>query len=108
MKEFEYELTKALNNQQQVVELYRAAIEARNLSPRDSAKIAVAAFDATHPSKLNFQPSDNLKKLRFEMGALEAPGDFSSYPNRTFSSQIEFEDFLWNRFGELINNLLAK
>ena len=82
MKEFEDQLTKPLNNQQQVVELYRATIATRNLLPRDSDKIAIIAFNATHPSKLNFKPSDDLKKLRFELGALEAPGDFSTLRDR--------------------------
>ncbi len=108
MKEFEYQLTKPLNNQQQVVELYRAAIATRNLLPRDSSKIAIIAFNATHPSKINFKPSDDLKKLRFELGALEAPGDFSTYTERTFVNQEEFEDFLWDRFGKLIDDLLVK
>lgn len=92
-----------LNNQQQVLELYQVAITARNLSPEDSTKIAILAFDATHPSNLNFQPSNDLEKLRFEMGALEAPGDFLSYPNHIFSSQLEFENFLWNRLARLVN-----
>lgn len=102
MKELEYQLTKPLDNQQQVVELYRVAIATRNLLPRDSDKIAIMAFNATHPSKLNFKPSDDLEKLRFELGALEAPGDFSTYTERTFVNQEEFEDFLWDRFGELV------
>jgi hypothetical protein len=108
MKEFEYQLTKPLNNQQQIVELYRAAIATRNLLPRDSDKIAIMAFNATHPSKLNFKPSDDLEKLRFELGALEAPGDFSTYTERTFVNQEEFEDFLWDRFEKLIDDLLVK
>lgn len=102
MKEFEYQLTKPLNNQQQVIELYRAAIATRNLLPRDSSKIAIITFNATHPSKLNFKPSDDLEKLRFELGSLEAPGDFSTYTKRTFVNQEEFDDFLWDRFEKLV------
>ena len=108
MKEFEDQLTKPLNNQQQVVKLYRAAIATRNLLPRDSSKIAIITVNATHPSKLNFKPSDDLEKLRFELGALEAPGDFSTYTEHTFVNQEEFEDFLWDRFSKLIDNLLVK
>ena len=102
MEEFKHQLTEPLNNQQQVIELYRSAIATRNLLPRDSSKIAIMAFNATHPSKLNFKPSDDLKKLRFELGALEAPGDFSTYTERTFVNQEEFEDFLWDRFSKLV------
>ena len=105
MKEFKHKLTEPLNNQQQVVDLYRVAIATRSLSPRDSDKIAIATFNATHPSKLNFQPSDKLEKLRFELGALEAPGDFLTYPEHTFVNQEEFEDFLWARFSKLVDSI---
>ena len=102
MEEFKHQLTEPLNNQQQVIELYRSAIATRNLLPRDSSKIAIIAFNATHPSKLNFKPSDDLEKLRFELGSLEAPGDFSTYTKRTFVNQEEFDDFLWDRFEKLV------
>lgn len=107
MKEFENELTKPLNNQQQVVHLYKTAILARILSPRDSAKIITLTFNATHPTKLNFQPSHNLKNLRFELGALKAPGHFSTYLDHNFTNQEDFEDFLWNRLEKMADSLLA-
>ena len=54
MKEFKHKLTEPLNNQQQVVELYRAAIATRSLSPRDSDKIAIATLMLPTHQNLTF------------------------------------------------------
>jgi hypothetical protein len=82
-----------------VLLIYQHAIAKRNQAPDRSRALALDAFNETHPLRCAFASNDALNELRFEMGALEAPG---SPPEGSGMSQQEYEDRLWTRLERLV------
>lgn len=83
-----------------VLDIYRQAIARRSADPGQASDIARSAFDATHPMKLPFELSREVDALRFEMGALEAPG---YPPDEARISPEAYVDCLWGRLGTLVD-----
>ncbi|MDK2899426.1 MAG: hypothetical protein PWQ10_613, partial [Patescibacteria group bacterium] len=63
-----------ITSENDLINFYLNVIDYRNRHKNKSAKIAMYAFNKTHPMNLPFSLSDNLTSIRFEFGALEAPG----------------------------------
>jgi hypothetical protein len=77
---------------------FREAIEYRQTHKDESERIALYVFDMAHEPRLGFPLPDNLKAIRYEFGALEAPG----WPEDDSVDPDEFIDSLWSRLSALI------
>ena len=82
-----------------LIRFYGAAIDFRNVHKEHSADIALYVFDATNQTaELHFHPAADLVAIRYEFGALEAPGT----PNDPDMSYQDFDDMLWERLHQLV------
>lgn len=86
-----------------VLDFYLAVITYRKVNKQLSHDIALWAFNTITPQDTSFVWPEWLKKIRFEVGALEAPGTFDgdNVPKRC-ADQVSFEDFLWKRLEDLL------
>jgi len=87
-----------IKSEKELIDFYIAAIDYRNKHKDQSPAIAQFVFDASHPLNLPFALSKSLTSIRFEFGALEAPGmpeDDSILPE-------DYDDTLWNRLLRII------
>ena len=82
-----------IKSEEELIKFYISAIDYRNKHKDKSADIAQFVFDASHPSNLPFKSSEELTSLRFEFGALEAPG----LPEDNTISIEDYDDQLWDR-----------
>lgn len=94
---------KPLKSIADVIKLYNDAIKFRDQNHEQSETVARAVFDATHSSQLPFKLPKSLEQIRFEFGALEAPGAFDEADD--FKSQLEFENYLWQRLEKQIKKI---
>lgn len=76
------------------VDLFRHAIDYRNTHKQESKTVALFIFNTTFGSPLD----KNLEDIRFEFGALEAPGS----PEVAMDLD-EFEDRLWERLAVIVS-----
>ena len=81
-----------LQTQDDVLNFFQEAIVYRETHKSESEEIARFVFDATHRTKINVPLSTELEKIRYEFGALEAPGQ----PEDNSDPNI-FVDHLWSR-----------
>lgn len=77
---------------------FLAAISYRNVHRAESTAVARHVFDRTHPASLGFPLTRTQETIRFEFGALEAPGT----PNIPGETQTSFEDACWNRLRRMV------
>lgn len=100
----------AINTVFDVFRFYLEVFDYRLKNKEKSRELAHWAFDHASPYNTSFDWSDNLQKLRYELGALEATGAFDDPElNQKYSSQEEYDNFLWQRFKNLvIDNLKAQ
>ena len=82
-----------IKSEEELIKFYISAIDYRNGHKGQSADIAQFVFDASHSSNLPFESSEELTSLRFEFGALEAPG----LPENNTISIEDYDDQLWDR-----------
>lgn len=81
----------------EVLDLYGAALAYRNLNPGESQAIALFVFDASHGVTMG----PDMTKLRYEFGALEAPG----MPADSTMDPYVYENYLWSRLEEMFDKL---
>lgn len=65
---------RELLNETDVLDYFVDAINFRNSHKDQSTDIATQVFNRTHATMLPFTLSKEAERLRFEFGALEAPG----------------------------------
>jgi hypothetical protein len=95
----QYPFERSLHNELDVLDYYSDAINYRNRHKDQSLDIALHVFRRTNPKgMLSFAPSERLMQLRFEFGALEAPG-WSKDETKTLE---ESEDEAWQYLLNLI------
>jgi hypothetical protein len=98
MKSF-YETTIP-TTQDEVLFFFQEAIRYRESHKDESEKIALFVFDTTHQSRLGVYLSSDLEQIRYEFGALEAPGQPEGDDDLD-----QFEDRLWKRLGLMIEKV---
>ena len=95
----QYPFDKNLYNEIDVLDYYAAAIEYRSDHKEQSVEIALHVFRKTNPKgMLPFTASDKLERLRYEFGALEAPG-WSEDETKTLE---ESQDQAWEHVLDLV------
>lgn len=95
-----YPFDRNLSNEADVLNYYIDAIHYRNEHKDQSTGIAMHVFDMTHPQgMLSFPVSQEVEGLRFEFGALEAPG----MPEDDEQPVENYDDMLWTRLFNLID-----
>jgi hypothetical protein len=93
----QYPFDRNLYNETDVLDYYVAAIEYRNDHKDQSAKIALHAFRRTNPKgMLSFTADEKLERLRYEFGALEAPGWSEDETKNLEESQDEAWKYVLN------------
>lgn len=80
-------------------------IECRHSNVSRSEEIARRAFDNTHISVLGFSLPADYERVRNEFGALEAPGAHEGISGQFPDSQEAYENSLWLRLSEEVNQL---
>lgn len=87
-----------IKSEEELIKFYIYAIDYRNRHKDQSTNIALFTFNASHPSRLPFVLSEGLTSIRFEFGALEAPG----MPEDNTISIEDYDDQLWDRLLKLV------
>lgn len=82
----------------EVVDYFLSAVEYRNSHKSQSIEIARYVFDVTHESRIGFHLSEKLERIRYEFGALEAPGTPDGGED-----VMSYDDRLWERLAAMIN-----
>jgi len=81
-----------------VVCLFRDAIAYRTAHKDESIKVARFVFDATCPILHEADFGSDIERIRFEFGALEAPG----CPEDPNLSLMDSDDRLWSRLQKMV------
>lgn len=89
-----------LENVEDVLHFFLHAIEYRGSHKSESQKIARFVFDATYQAKIEMPFSQGLERIRYEFGALEAPGQ----PDDDGDPDV-FVDQLWDRLRLIIEKI---
>jgi len=97
-----FERRNVIESEDDLIDFYLNVIDYRNKHKDDSATIAIEVFNKTHPANLLFPVSDSLKSIRFEFGALEAPGIPDADSEYSEMSLEDFDDMLWERLRKMI------
>lgn len=92
--------SKPFESEDEVLDYFRVALQARAQSREASCEIARTVFTTTSIEFLDFTPSEHLSRLRYEFGALEAPG-LENQDSDELQAK-EFEDKLWRRLEGLV------
>lgn len=87
-----------IKSKNELIDFFVNSIKVRNEYKNDSAQIARYVFDMTNQSNIPFKMTDELLNIRFEFGALEAPGS----PEDVDISFDEYDDKLWKRLLEMV------
>lgn len=98
-----YTFDRIINSETDVFEMYRDAIEYRFRHKDQSRQIALHCFDITR-SNNGVKYSADIERLRYEMGALEAPG----MPEDDNLDPDEYDDRLWSRLRYLTELIIRK
>jgi hypothetical protein len=94
-----YTFDRSLFSERDFLEYYLDAINYRNDHKDESVEIALHVFRRTNPNgMLSFSASRELERLRFEFGALEAPG-WSNDEKKTLE---ESQDEAWSYVAEMV------
>jgi len=86
-----------------IIGFFKSAIEYRKFHKEESEKIACFVFDNTHETKIKIPLDEELEKIRYEFGALEAPGQ----PEDDMD-EADYIDTLWSRLSSIIDKVNEK
>lgn len=89
-----------LKNEDDVLRFFQHAIAYRENHKDESEAIAQFVFDATFEGNLDTQLSPALENIRYEFGALEAPGT----SDKDEENEV-FEDKLWQKLSQIVKKL---
>lgn len=92
-----------ISTEDDLFKFFNEAIEYRDAHKQESRKIAIFVFDNTHPAITNIPLNDDLERIRFEFGALEAPGSPEADIDRD-----KYDDKLWRRLSDMISETNKK
>lgn len=88
-----------ISTPEDVIEYMKLGISVRKKNPDKSREIARLIFNNTHELITGVALPDDITRIRYEFGALEAPGN----PNYAIDLK-DYDDKLWSRLEELIKN----
>lgn len=95
-----YPFDRNLWNEPEALDYYIDAIQYRNAHKDESTEVALHVFRRTNPNgMLSFLASKEFQGLRYEFGALEAPG----WSDDETKSLEESEDEAWDYVFGLVN-----
>jgi hypothetical protein len=87
-----------LSSDEGVLNFYKSVLKYRDLHKDRSEEIARFTFDSTFEVSSRLAIDEKVKKIRYEFGALEAPGSLDNVPDG------EYVDMLWARLAGLVDD----
>lgn len=87
-----------LSTNEGVLDFYKEVLNYRTSHKARSEEIARFSFDATYSISNDTTIDEIIKEIRYEFGALEAPGQSSDG-----MCQAEYVDSLWERLSVLVD-----